>query len=747
MDNNYPPYTFLDEKGQPQGILIDRWRLWEQKTGIKVEITTLDWGQALQRMAKGEFDVIDTIFFNEERAKLYDFGKPYEDIEVPVYFRNNISGIVDAEDLQGFSIAVKSGDNAIYYLKQHGINRLIEYPSYESIVQAAKERQINLFMIDKPPAEYFLAKYDIANQFKSSPPFYTGQFHRAVKKGNNTLLEVVENGFTLISNSEYKQIDNKWLGTPPINPTLARTILITGLSIGIVVLLLSLWNTSLRAKVKQRTAELNALFMALPDVVIVFNRDGRYLNIPTPNRRLLVRDAHELLGKTVQEVLPADVAETHFNAIQQSFTQEQPVMIEYPLTIQGEEIWFSGAVKALDDKRTILVARDLSDRKKKEDALQQQETELRRVNRLLRTLSECNQILVRTESEAELVQSICETLVNHGDYPFVWIGFIDPKTSEIFPVASAGIRNDYTAILIDAFTKQMHENSVDFSNFCSGERFFLESVSALQLPDDIAGQDIIHSYAAFPLKINDEEVGCFLVYSERYLPSLKSESSFLLELAGDITFGIRAHRQQEQQRRTEIMLAQANENLIKAYEATIEGWARALEYHEQETAGHSRRVVELMLKFGKRLGFHDAQLLHLRYGALLHDIGKMVIPTTILNKPGPLAKDEWEIMLRHPVIAYELLKDIAYLMPSLDIPYSHHEWWDGSGYPNGLSGEEIPLAARMFALVDVYDALISDRPYRKAFLKSEAVQLILSLKGKQFDPQLTDIFLNIITEE
>ena len=125
----------------------------------------------------------------------------------------------------------------------------------------------------------------------------------------------------------------------------------------------------------------------------------------------------------------------------------------------------------------------------------------------------------------------------------------------------------------------------------------------------------------------------------------------------------------------------------------------------------------------------------------------MVIPTTILNKPGPLDKEEWEIMHRHPIIAYELLKDIEYLMPSLDIPYSHHEWWDGSGYPNGLSGEEIPIAARMFSLVDVYDALISDRPYRKAFPKTEAIDLILSLKGKQFDPQLTDIFLEIIAED
>jgi PAS domain S-box-containing protein len=747
MDNNYPPFTFLDQNGNPQGILIDQWRLWEQKTGIQVEITTLEWGEALRRMQAGESDVIDTIFYNPERAKLYDFSRPYTDIEVPVYFRNNISGIEDPETLRGFTVAVKTGDNAINFLRQNGIDQLIEYPSYEAIIQAAKNHDVLLFMIDKPPAEYFLAKYDLQNQFNASPPFYTGQFHRAVKKGNTALLSVIEQGFSLISPSEYKYIDRHWYGVPPISPSLTRALWISSLSIAVFILGLVLWNRSLQTKVKQRTAELNALFAAMPDAVLVFDQNGRYLDIPTPDSPFLIRPPRQMIGKNLHDLLPESTAEIHLQAIRRAIQEKRTVLIEYPLTIAGEEIWFSAGLAPLDDKRVVLVARDLSDRKKKEEILQKSEAELRHFNRLLRTLSECNQALVRAQNENELLQTMCSILVAHGGYPLVWIGYLENNPPRLYPVASAGANTSVVSVLHKSLEELLSGKNLSFPEFCATQQamaYSVEDQSLLSPADLSALAPHIKSLAAIPLRVDAETSGCLLIYSELSRPALEQEIDFLKELAGDIAFGVRALRQQAQQKRTETMLAQANLSLAMAYEATIEGWARALEYHEQETAGHSRRVVELMLRFARRLGFREDQLLPLRYGALLHDIGKMVISSDILNKPGKLDDDEWEIMRRHPQIAYDLLKDIDYLMPSLDIPYSHHEWWDGSGYPHGLSGEEIPLTARMFALVDVYDALTSDRPYRPAFSKQEAMEMIRSLAGKQFDPTLTEVFLDLV---
>lgn len=194
----------------------------------------------------------------------------------------------------------------------------------------------------------------------------------------------------------------------------------------------------------------------------------------------------------------------------------------------------------------------------------------------------------------------------------------------------------------------------------------------------------------------------------------------------------------------EKLVDQRTAELSDAYELTLEGWARALELREQETAGHCHRVVELALKVARQLGVPEEELVHIHRGALLHDIGKMGIPDSILLKPGPLTEEEWDIMRRHPVYAYELLRKIPYLQPALDIPYYHHEHWDGNGYPNGLSGEGIPLAARIFAIIDVWDALLSNRPYRGAWTQEEVVKYIQQESGSHFDPEIVSIFLDIV---
>ncbi len=195
---------------------------------------------------------------------------------------------------------------------------------------------------------------------------------------------------------------------------------------------------------------------------------------------------------------------------------------------------------------------------------------------------------------------------------------------------------------------------------------------------------------------------------------------------------------------SQLAAVKANLELTEAYEATLEGWSRALEMRERETAGHSKRVAELTVHLARELGVGQMQQLHISRGALLHDIGKMSIPDRILLKPDPLTEDEWAIMRQHPVYAFQLLSPIAYLHTALDIPYSHHERWDGSGYPTGLKGENIPLAARIFAVVDEWDALISDRPYRRAWSEEAALRYLREQRNKRFDPRVLDVFLDII---
>ena len=188
-------------------------------------------------------------------------------------------------------------------------------------------------------------------------------------------------------------------------------------------------------------------------------------------------------------------------------------------------------------------------------------------------------------------------------------------------------------------------------------------------------------------------------------------------------------------------LNQSHAQLIQSYDETLEGWAKALELRDKETEGHSRRVTDLAVRLAVMMGIQGQRLVHIRRGALLHDIGKMGIPDAILHKNGSLDEEEWEIIKRHPQAGCDLLKQIDYLAPALEIPFCHHEKWDGSGYPRGLKGEEIPIAARIFAVVDVFDAMTNDRPYHKAMSRANVIQYLKDQSGEHFDPTVVDVFI------
>jgi PAS domain S-box-containing protein len=258
MDNNYPPYAFLNSEGRLQGVLVDQWQLWQKKTGIRVEIKAMDWASALKGMKAGEFDVIDTAFNTEERSGWLDFTKPYARIEVPAFFDHEIKGIHDIQSLKGFTVAVKEGDAAIDLLRSHGITNLVFFKEYEAIVQAAKEHKVNVFVVDKPPALYFLYKYGIQQHYNASPPLNVGEFHRAVKKGNIALLQEIEAGFAQLSTTELQQIETKWYGSPLLPPASAKKFLFGFGALCLLILVLFSWNRSLNNAVKNRTRELEA---------------------------------------------------------------------------------------------------------------------------------------------------------------------------------------------------------------------------------------------------------------------------------------------------------------------------------------------------------------------------------------------------------------------------------------------------------------------------------------------------------
>ncbi len=247
-------------------------------------------------------------------------------------------------------------------------------------------------------------------------------------------------------------------------------------------------------------------------------------------------------------------------------------------------------------------------------------------------------------------------------------------------------------------------------------------------------------YIGVPLITKGNIIGVLEIYNRQRFDPEDEWMDFLETLAGQAAIAIDNINLFNN-------LEMSNLELIQAYDATIEGWARALELRDMGTEGHSRRVVEMTIELARRLGIVEEQLVLVRQGALLHDIGKMGVPDSVLQKSGALTPDEWKIIYRHPEYAYKWLSPISYLKPALDIPYCHHEKWDGSGYPRGLKGEQIPLAARIFAVVDVWDALTSNRPYRPAWDRKKALKYIKEQSGIHFDPKVVEAFLFMVVNE
>jgi HD-GYP domain-containing protein (c-di-GMP phosphodiesterase class II) len=312
---------------------------------------------------------------------------------------------------------------------------------------------------------------------------------------------------------------------------------------------------------------------------------------------------------------------------------------------------------------------------------------------------------------------------------------LNMKTTTLEYVAGRGFRSD-----------ALHHTHLRPGEGYAGQAAHERRMIFIQNLDDEAGgfarspklsAEGFKSYCATPLIVKGQVKGVLEVFCRTSLIPDPDWFDFLQSLTVQAAIAIDNASLFDE-------LQHSNAELNLAYDTTIEGWSRALDLRDEGTEGHTERVTEMTEWLARALGVDESDLVHIHRGALLHDMGKMGIPDSILLKRGKLTEPEWEIMRRHPIYAHEMLSHIIYLQHSLDIPYCHHEKWDGTGYPRGLKGEEIPLAARIFAVVDVWDATTSDRPYRMAWTKDKAMKYILEESGKYFDPHIVSVFLSLI---
>lgn len=477
-------------------------------------------------------------------------------------------------------------------------------------------------------------------------------------------------------------------------------------------------------------AELGVALQAFADLMVILDFDGSILGWKFEDSHLHIQFLERFENKKIQEILPASIAKTLEHNL--SLVKQGGTAPPFELSLSSlpdREHWFDARLILLSSSQVLLLARDITKHKQTEGRIQQQLRQLSALRSidlaiasgldlklLLSMLLDQVTSLLQVDAAAILLLNTETNTLNFSSAK----GFVDTK---LLQYTRLKIGEGYAGIaalerrmvnIPDLTTNKME---FDRTSLFSRERFI--------------------AYYGVPLVAKGRTLGVLEIFHRSPLYPDGDWLDFLNIISGQAAIAIDSAVMFRE-------LQKSNVELSLAYDATIEGWVRTLDLRDKEIEGHTRRVTEMTVQLAVSMGVEHEDIVNIRRGAILHDIGKVAIPDQILFKPGPLTQEEWEIMRRHPLIAVDLLAPINHLTSALEIPRWHHEKWDGTGYPDGLRGDQIPFSARLFALADVYDALTSDRPYRKAWSKQDSLQYIEGQSGKYFDPRLVPEFLKLV---
>lgn len=472
---------------------------------------------------------------------------------------------------------------------------------------------------------------------------------------------------------------------------------------------------------------LQAVIKALPVLVLEIDQDGTILDFNSDTPSYFDVEYEPYRYKHISDFFPEQVAGEIQTVVSIVKNGDAHPTISYSSHVDNELHWYEVRFISSNRDHNIVVVQDITKYKINETKIQKQLDQisaLRAIDQVIMSSVDLNltlSILLKELVKQLRIDAACILLWSDDTNRFEYGAGLGFQTNSLthtklrFGEGYAG-----TAALEQRIIQ------LDLSQSDTG---FLRSPTL--------GNENFVSYIGVPLIAKGQVQGVLEIFNRTKLNPDPDWLAFLEMLGGQAAIAVdNAFLLRD--------LQHSNTELISAYNATIEGWSHALELRDHETKGHTHRVTVMTMDLAGKLEITGLDLLHIQRGATLHDIGKMGIPDYILHKPGPLSEKEWDIMRQHPQLAFDLLSKIDYLRPATDIPCYHHERWNGSGYPFGLKGDSIPLAARLFSIVDVYDALTSDRPYRPAWSDKEALAYIQDQAGKLFDPDIVPVFLELV---
>jgi len=467
---------------------------------------------------------------------------------------------------------------------------------------------------------------------------------------------------------------------------------------------------------------LKAVFRAFPDILYHLKSDGTIDDYMTSNVASLYVSPRIFLGKRLQDFMPPEVGIPLEKAVERVNQTNSIVSLEYPLTVPAGPRTFEARIVPLPKSEVVVIVRDVTVQKEAEE-------KNRRQFQRLEALREIDMAIAGSLELKLTLDILLEHVINQLGADAADVLLINPHSQILEYGAGQGFRS--TSL------QQTHLHLGEgFAGRAAYERRIinipdLREHKTDQLRSPAFLRENFITYSVAPLIGKGQVKGVIEVYFRSAFRPDSEWSEFFQMLAGEAAIAIDSVNLFTE-------LQRSNLELTNSYDLMIDGWGRSLDLRNHIQEGHSRRVTDITLKLAHTMGLNESEMAYIRRGAMLHDVGKLGVPDSILFKSAALNEEEWTIVRRHPKYGRDLLYPIPFLHRAIDIPYCHHEKWDGSGYPQGLKGEAIPLSARIFAVADVFDAMTCERPYRPAFTGEQALHYIFANEGLHFDPAVVE---------
>ncbi|MEP6504134.1 MAG: PAS domain-containing protein, partial [Betaproteobacteria bacterium] len=653
---SFPPYLFRDEDGRAAGLVADEWALWEKKTGVRVDLQPINWSAALRRVANGDADVIDTIFWSSDRARTLDFTAPFADVRETIFAESSVKGLVDLRSLHGFHVAALAGDLCVDRLRAGGVTLIDTYPSYQSLIDAAVGGGPRIFCMDGPSAEYYLYRANASQRFRAAFVMYYGHMHRAVRHGDTATLALIEKGFDQISPSEKKALEDKWFGAALASSRWLHALLVAALALGLAVIVAVLWGLVLRRAVSEKTAEIDSqsrrlrtLIDTLPDLVWFRGADGRFLACNVRFEQFIGVPEAELLGHAASAFLSAAVAGELADADRKAVEARAPVPHHFTLTYAQDahqeqvESLHTPVFGAHGELTGVLsIGRDVTQRR-------DDERHLRRLNRLYQVLTNVHAAIARERAAQPLLAAVCRIMVADGGLRMAWIGRPDHDSGELMPVAWAGEAGTYLdpphaslaagplglAPSVTAFREGRAMHSTDIARD-PAMATWRESAMALGYC----------SSSAYPLKSRGRTVAVFTMYSGTIQFFDDGELALLERLSEDIGRALESYELDDERERAVAALRDSETRFATIFKMSPAGIGLA---HYAD-----KRYIEVNDAFISMFGYPPDEAMN-RNGLELNtwvDVGARAAALEALEREGEVRNIEAPFRTRSGDIFY-----------------------------------------------------------------------------------------------